>query len=72
MTRSLSGFSHETILGMLIDVIRDVADPTPIMSTVSKKDLLDQASVIIAEVYNRLAEADRQRLLSTLTTDKEH
>lgn len=72
MTRSLSGFSHETILGMLIDVIRDVADPTPIMSTVSKKDLLDQASMIIAEVYNRLAEADRQRLLSTLTTDKEH
>lgn len=72
MARSLSGFSHETILGMLIDVIRDVADPTPIMSTVSKKDLLDQASVIIAEVYNRLAEADRQRLLSTLTTDKEH
>ena len=69
--RHLKNFSHETIIGMLIDVIRDAADPEPVRDVVTRNELVGQAQMVVSEIYQRLAEADRQQLLATLAKDKE-
>lgn len=60
-TRAIRGFSDETIMRMLIEVIRDAADPEPVKDHVTKEENLEQASLFVNEIWRRLREGERAK-----------